>query len=195
MFAPFFNRLFFQGGEDEIQLFAFNVGCRSGNDVSGDPFPLQTGRTSAQTPTMAGQTCRFAQISPPASTAMLAEPWGYARKNIAPLVLVEVWAARPLTFHFSATRQHSPAGSLPTFLIVPGSAGVPPSFRIAHCGITEDRPAGKSGCCDEQFHLPTRCRRSQKPRKRGTPNDFGDRRLQAGIRILKSEPPYVVSYK
>ena len=25
---------------------------------------------------------------------MLAEPWGYARENIAPLVLVEVWAAR-----------------------------------------------------------------------------------------------------
>jgi hypothetical protein len=25
---------------------------------------------------------------------MLAEPWGYARQNIAPLVLVEVWAAR-----------------------------------------------------------------------------------------------------
>jgi hypothetical protein len=23
-----------------------------------------------------------------------AEPWGYARQNIAPLVLVEVWAAR-----------------------------------------------------------------------------------------------------
>jgi hypothetical protein len=40
--------------------------------------------------------------------AMLAEPWGYARKNIAPLVLVEVWAARPLTFHFSATRQRLP---------------------------------------------------------------------------------------
>src|ERR1019366_1308172 len=26
---------------------------------------------------MVGQTCRFAQISPPASAAMLAEPWGY----------------------------------------------------------------------------------------------------------------------
>jgi hypothetical protein len=26
--------------------------------------------------------------------AMLAEPWEYARENIAPLVLVEVWAAR-----------------------------------------------------------------------------------------------------
>jgi hypothetical protein len=25
---------------------------------------------------------------------MLAEPWGYARQNIAPLVLVEVWVAR-----------------------------------------------------------------------------------------------------
>jgi hypothetical protein len=25
---------------------------------------------------------------------MLAEPWGYTRKNIALLVLVEVWAAR-----------------------------------------------------------------------------------------------------
>jgi hypothetical protein len=25
---------------------------------------------------------------------MLAEPWGYAHENIAPLVLVEVWAAR-----------------------------------------------------------------------------------------------------
>jgi hypothetical protein len=25
---------------------------------------------------------------------MLAEPWGYARENIAPLVPVEVWAAR-----------------------------------------------------------------------------------------------------
>jgi hypothetical protein len=25
---------------------------------------------------------------------MLAEPWGYARENIASLVLVEVWAAR-----------------------------------------------------------------------------------------------------
>jgi len=25
---------------------------------------------------------------------MLAEPWGYARKNIAPLVLVEIGAAR-----------------------------------------------------------------------------------------------------
>jgi len=25
---------------------------------------------------------------------MLAEPWGYARENIAPLVLVEVWVAR-----------------------------------------------------------------------------------------------------
>ncbi|HEY4984591.1 MAG TPA: hypothetical protein VIJ24_05965, partial [Verrucomicrobiae bacterium] len=45
-------------------------------------------------PTMAGQTCRFAPISPPASAAMLAEPWGYAHENIAPLVLVEVWAAR-----------------------------------------------------------------------------------------------------
>jgi hypothetical protein len=39
---------------------------------------------------------------------MLAEPWGYARENIAPLVLVEVWTARPLTFHFSATRQRRP---------------------------------------------------------------------------------------
>ncbi len=43
---------------------------------------------------MAGQTCRFAPISPPASAAMPAEPWECARKNIAPLVLVEVWAAR-----------------------------------------------------------------------------------------------------
>src|ERR1035437_3622891 len=45
-------------------------------------------------PPMVGQTCRFAPISPPASAAMLAEPWGYARQNIAPLVLVKVWAAR-----------------------------------------------------------------------------------------------------
>jgi len=43
---------------------------------------------------MVEQTCRVAPISPPASAAMLAEPWGYARQNIAPLVLVEVWAAR-----------------------------------------------------------------------------------------------------
>ena len=72
------------------------------------PSRCKQGRTSAQTPTMVGQTCRFAQISPPASAAMLAEAWGYARKNIAPLVLVEIWAARPLTFHFSATRQRPP---------------------------------------------------------------------------------------
>jgi len=28
--------LFFQGGEDGIQLFSFDVGCRSGDDVAGD---------------------------------------------------------------------------------------------------------------------------------------------------------------
>jgi hypothetical protein len=32
----------FRGGEDGIQLFAFDVGCRSGDDVAGNPFPLQT---------------------------------------------------------------------------------------------------------------------------------------------------------
>src|SRR5664280_1128401 len=46
-------------------------------------------------PTRAGQICRFAPISPPASAAMLAEPWGYGRENFAPLVLVDAWAARP----------------------------------------------------------------------------------------------------
>jgi len=52
------------------------------------------GRNLPTTTTMVGQTCRFAQISPPASAAMLAEPfWGYAHKNIA-LVLVEVWAVQ-----------------------------------------------------------------------------------------------------
>src|ERR1035437_3749898 len=56
---------------------------------------LHQGRAQfAAPPTMVGQTCWFASISPPASAAMLAEPWGYARQNIAPLVLVEVWAAR-----------------------------------------------------------------------------------------------------
>jgi hypothetical protein len=39
---------------------------------------------------------------------MLAEPWGYARQNIAPLVLVKVWAARqgtvsPHSLHFVLT--------------------------------------------------------------------------------------------
>jgi hypothetical protein len=54
-------------------------------------FMVEThGCNLTQPPTMVGQTCRFAPISPPASAAMLAEPWGYARKNIAPLVLVEV---------------------------------------------------------------------------------------------------------
>src|ERR1017187_10674010 len=55
----------------------------------------RNGRNLTQPPPMVGQTCRFAPISPPASAAMLAEPWAYARQNIAPLVLVEVWAARP----------------------------------------------------------------------------------------------------
>src|ERR1039457_4479205 len=68
----------------------------------------RNGRNLTQPPPMVGQTCRFAPISPPASAAMLAEPWGYACQNIAPLVLVEDWAARPLTFHFSATRQRRP---------------------------------------------------------------------------------------
>jgi hypothetical protein len=54
----------------------------------------RNGRNLTQPPPMVGQTCRFAPISPPASAAMLAEPWGYARENIAPLVLVEIWAAR-----------------------------------------------------------------------------------------------------
>jgi len=39
---------------------------------------------------------------------MLAEPWGYARQNIAPLVLVKVWAAR----------QHRP-----TLVVVSSCAG------------------------------------------------------------------------
>jgi len=41
------------------------------------------------------KTCRFAPISPPASAAKLVEPWGYARQNIALLVLVKGWAAAP----------------------------------------------------------------------------------------------------
>ena len=52
------------------------------------------GRSLTLSPTMVGQTCRFAPISPPASAAMLAKPWGYARQNTASLVLVKVWAAR-----------------------------------------------------------------------------------------------------
>jgi len=52
------------------------------------------GRNLTLPPTMVGQTCRFAPISPPASAAKLAEPQGYAHENIVPLVLVEVWATR-----------------------------------------------------------------------------------------------------
>jgi hypothetical protein len=50
--------------------------------------------------------CRFAPISLPASAAMLAEPWGYARQNIAPLVLVEVWAARQRPPYLGGARLH-----------------------------------------------------------------------------------------
>src|ERR1017187_10875457 len=65
----------------------------------------RNGRNLTQPPPMVGQTCRFAPISPPASAAMLAEPWAYARQNIAPLVLVEVWAARP---SYPAAQQRRP---------------------------------------------------------------------------------------
>src|ERR1035438_87352 len=55
---------------------------------------IRSNRLGLLPPPMVGQTCRFAPISPPASAAMLAEPWGYARQIIAPLILVKVWAAQ-----------------------------------------------------------------------------------------------------
>jgi hypothetical protein len=73
-------------------------------------------------PPMVGQTCRFAPISPPASAAMLAEPWGYARQNIAPLVLVKVWAARqrrPTLVVSSCARPALPGSVNPALLSPP----------------------------------------------------------------------------
>src|ERR1019366_6981019 len=58
-----------------------DFGCvtawRSFTRPSGLFVLLAPGRILTLPPTMVGQTCRFAPISPPASAAMLAEPWGY----------------------------------------------------------------------------------------------------------------------
>jgi hypothetical protein len=43
---------------------------------------------------------------------MLAEPWGYARENIAPLVLVEIWAAPP---YLGGVKLRPPPSPLPVF--------------------------------------------------------------------------------
>jgi hypothetical protein len=61
---------------------------------------------------------------------MLAEPWGYARQNIAPLVLVKVWAARLVASKQSGDGQHRP-----TLVVVSSCAALElphDDFRRAH---------------------------------------------------------------
>jgi len=60
--------------------------CRAGSH----PLKIgvdQTGHIVIVLPAMAGQTCLFATILLPAGAPMLAESSGYARQNIASLVL------------------------------------------------------------------------------------------------------------
>jgi hypothetical protein len=67
--------------------------------------PFWVGRILPLLPMMVGQTCRFAQFSPPASAAMPVEPWGYALKNIAPLVRWKF--GRRVRLRFTSARQGS----------------------------------------------------------------------------------------
>src|ERR1039458_10514916 len=88
---------------------------------------------------MVGQTCRFAQISPPASAAMLAEPWVYAPKR---------------NFSLSPRRRSGVRGYRETCLLTPalssfgGGEGV--GAESCRCGCqnapmrSEERRVGKS---------------------------------------------------